>query len=186
MTAITIVFALFGFLSPSNRGSLGTAMIISYTLLGFVGGYVSSRVYKTFGGEAWKRNIVLTPIILPAIVFGTFFLLNLFLWAKRSSGAVPFTTMLVLVGIWFLISLPLSVTGSWVGFKQAVGTPDSPPTSLRAYRTNVSPRPGHHLSARTRSRARFHPPHPTCNQSHLPFWSGLFLSSPSSSSSTSS
>lgn len=120
MTGITIVFALFGFLSPSNRGSLGTAMIMLYTVFGCIGGYVSARVYKTFGGEAWKRNIVFTPVLVPGIVFGTFFFLNLFLWAQASSGAVPFTTMLVLVVIWFLISLPSSFAGSWLGFKQAV------------------------------------------------------------------
>jgi len=120
MTGITIAFALFGFLSPSNRGSLGTVMILLYTLFGFIGGYVSARMYKTFGGEAWKRNIVLTPLMVPIIVFTTFFLLNLFLWAKQSSGAVPFVTMLVIVGIWFIISIPLSFAGSWVGFKQPV------------------------------------------------------------------
>ena len=126
MAGITIIFALFGFLSPSNRGSLGTAMIILYTIFGFIGGYVSARVYKTFGGEAWKRNILLTPVMIPGIVFGTFFFLNLFLWAQGSSGAAPFTTMLVLVAIWFLISVPLSFAGSWVGFKQAVNRPLSP------------------------------------------------------------
>ncbi|MCJ1435296.1 hypothetical protein MMC27_004668 [Xylographa pallens] len=119
MTGITIVFALFGFLSPSNRGSLGTAMIVLYCMFAGIGGYVSARVYKAFGGESWKRNIAITPVMVPAIVFGTFFLLNLFLWVQGSSGAVPFTTMLVLVAIWFLISLPLSFGGSWLGFKQA-------------------------------------------------------------------
>jgi transmembrane 9 superfamily protein 2/4 len=49
-----------------------------------------------------------------------------------SSGAVPFTTMLVIVGIWFLISVPLSFAGSWVGFRQP---PISPPV-----RTNQIPR----------------------------------------------
>ena len=120
MTAITIVFALLGFLSPSNRGSLGTVMILLYTILGFVGGYVSARVYKSFGGEAWKRNIALTPVMIPGVVFATFFLLNLFLWGQQSSGAVPFTTMLVIVGIWFMISVPLSFAGSWVAFRQPV------------------------------------------------------------------
>jgi transmembrane 9 superfamily member 2/4 len=54
------------------------------------------------------------------MVFGVFFLLNIFVWAKGSSGAVPFSTMLALVLIWFVISVPLSVAGSWVGFKQKV------------------------------------------------------------------
>ena len=120
MTGITILFALFGFLSPSNRGSLSTAVLVLYCFLGIVGGYVSARSYKTFGGEAWKRNIILTPVFVPGIVFSVFFLLNFFLWIRQSSGAVPFTTMLVLVGLWFLITLPLSIVGSWIGFKQPV------------------------------------------------------------------
>ncbi|POS85135.1 putative endosomal integral membrane protein [Erysiphe pulchra] len=119
MTGLTIIFALLGFLSPSNRGSLGTIMVLLYTVLGSVGGYVSARVYNSLGGENWRLNIALTPTLVPGIVFSTFFMLNLFLWAKESSGAVPFTTMLVLVGIWFLISVPLSLMGSWFGFRQA-------------------------------------------------------------------
>jgi transmembrane 9 superfamily protein 2/4 len=132
MTGFTIAFALLGFLSPSNRGSLGTIMVLLYTVLGFIGGYVSARVYKSFGGERWKLNIGLTPLLVPGIVFGTFFLLDLFLWAKESSGAVPFTTMLVIIGIWFLISVPLSFAGSWVGFRQ--------PPFAAPVRTNQIPR----------------------------------------------
>ncbi|KAK2599965.1 Transmembrane 9 super member 2 [Conoideocrella luteorostrata] len=119
MTGCTIVFALLGFLSPSNRGSLGTIMIILYTLLGFVGGYTSARTYKAMQGEQWKLNIALTPVLVPGIVFSVFFFLDLFLWAKRSSGAVPFTTMLVIIAIWFVISIPLSVAGSWLGFRSS-------------------------------------------------------------------
>lgn len=120
MTGLTIAFALLGFLSPSNRGSLGTIMVLLYTIFGFVGGYVSARVYKSMGGEKWKLNIALTPLVVPGIVFGTFFLLDLFLWAKQSSGAVPFTTMLVIISIWFIISVPLSFAGSWLGFRAPV------------------------------------------------------------------
>lgn len=117
MTGCTIVFALLGFLSPSNRGSLGTIMVLLYTIFGFVGGYTSARTYKAMQGEQWKLNIALTPVLVPGVVFGGFFLLDLFLWAKGSSGAVPFTTMLVLIAIWFVISIPLSVAGSWLGFR---------------------------------------------------------------------
>lgn len=107
-------------LSPSNRGFLATAILLIYTLFGFIGGYVSSRVYKSFGGESWKRNIIMTPVLVPGLIFSVFFLLNLFVWGKGSSGAVPFTTMLALVLIWFVISVPLSFAGSWLGFKQQV------------------------------------------------------------------
>ncbi|KAF2271252.1 uncharacterized protein EI97DRAFT_471346 [Westerdykella ornata] len=132
MAGLTIVFALLGFLSPSNRGALGTVIIIFYTLFGFVGGYISARVYKFFHGESWKQNFFYTPVALPGFVFAVFFLLNLFVWARGASGAVPFTTMLILVIIWFVISVPLSFAGSWIGFKQPViGTP---------VRTNQIPR----------------------------------------------
>ncbi|KAK4140244.1 uncharacterized protein C8A04DRAFT_15120 [Dichotomopilus funicola] len=117
MAGFTIAFALLGFLSPSNRGSLGTIMILLYTILGFVGGYASARMYKSLQGEKWKLCIMLTPLLVPGIVFSIFFLLDLFLWAKNSSGAVPFTTMLVIVLIWFIISVPLSCAGSWLGFR---------------------------------------------------------------------
>ncbi|EWC46106.1 hypothetical protein DRE_04680 [Drechslerella stenobrocha 248] len=132
MTGVTILFALLGFLSPSGRGSLATAMIIFYTLLGFVGGYTSARVYKSFGGESWKKNILFTPIFIPGVVFSTFFFLNFFLIWKGSSGAVPLWTMIALICIWFVISLPLSFAGSWFGFR-------APPVEAPV-RTNQIPR----------------------------------------------
>jgi transmembrane 9 superfamily protein 2/4 len=132
MAGFTIAFAVVGFLSPSNRGSLTTVMILLYTVFGFVGGYASSRVYKSFRGEKWKQLFVYTPSAMPALVFGTFFLLNLLVWARQSSGAVPFTTMLVIVGIWFVISVPLSILGSWFGFRQPQADPP--------VRTNQIPR----------------------------------------------
>ncbi|KAI9815200.1 MAG: hypothetical protein M1832_005535 [Thelocarpon impressellum] len=132
MTGLTIAGAMLGLLSPSYRGSLGTVLVVLYTLLGFVGGYVSARVYKSFGGEAWRQNMAYTPVLVPGVVFGTCFFLNLFLWAKRSSGAVPFGTMLAIVALWFLISVPLSLAGSWIGFKQPAFTPP--------VRTNQIPR----------------------------------------------
>ncbi|KAJ5730652.1 uncharacterized protein N7483_005160 [Penicillium malachiteum] len=118
MTGVTVAFALLGLLSPANRGFLATAILMISALFGAIGGYVSARAYKSFGGEAWKRNIIMTPLLLPGFIFGLFFLLNLFVWAKGSSGAVPFGTMVALVLIWFVISVPLSVAGSWVGFRQ--------------------------------------------------------------------
>ncbi|KAF1820468.1 uncharacterized protein K489DRAFT_382405 [Dissoconium aciculare CBS 342.82] len=132
MVGFTIIFAVIGFLSPSNRGSLATVMILLYTTFGFVGGYVSSRVYKSFQGTKWKQLFILTPAAVPTVVFAVFFILNLLVWIRQSSGAVPFTTMLVLVGIWFVISVPLSIGGSWLGFQQSL--PEPP------VRTNQIPR----------------------------------------------
>lgn len=118
MTAATMFFALLGFLSPSNRGALTTVMIIFYTLFGFVGGYVSTIFYKTFGGESFKLNAILTPFLVPGIIFLAFIGFNFFLIFANSSGAVPFGTMIALIVIWFAISVPLSGLGSFVALKK--------------------------------------------------------------------
>ncbi|KAG0229137.1 hypothetical protein B0O80DRAFT_391213 [Mortierella sp. GBAus27b] len=119
MASVTILFAALGFLSPSNRGSLATVMIVFYMFFGIVAGFVSARLYKMFGGEAWKRNVVGTAFLFPSIIFGGFVALNFFLIGAKSSGAVPFGTMVGLVALWFLVSTPLSVVGSYLGFQRS-------------------------------------------------------------------
>lgn len=122
MVGITLVFALLGFLSPSNRGSLATVMMICWTFFGSVGGYFSSRSYASMGGSNKRKNAFLTAVILPTVVFAIVFLLNFFLLTAGSSGAVPFGTMLLIVLLWFGISAPLSAVGSYFGSKHGAIT----------------------------------------------------------------
>ncbi|KAF9436274.1 hypothetical protein BGZ76_004427 [Entomortierella beljakovae] len=119
MTSVTILFAALGFLSPSNRGSLATVMIVFYMFFGVAAGFVSARLYKMFGGEAWKRNVVGTAVLFPGFIFGSSLALNFFLIGANSSAAVPFGTLLGLVALWFLVSTPLSIIGSYLGFQRA-------------------------------------------------------------------
>ncbi|KAF9958133.1 hypothetical protein BGZ65_001651 [Modicella reniformis] len=124
MASVTILFAALGFLSPSNRGSLATVMIVFYMFFGIVAGFISARLYKMFNGEAWKRNVVGTAFLFPSVIFGGFIALNFFLIGAKSSGAVPFGTMVGLIALWFLVSTPLSVIGSYLGFQRSkVETP---------------------------------------------------------------
>ncbi|KNZ63645.1 hypothetical protein VP01_1118g5 [Puccinia sorghi] len=112
MTTVTLVFALFGFLSPANRGSLSTVMIVTWTLFSYVAGHVSTRMYQTYGGLSFKQNMILTACLFPTILFAGLNVLNFFLVASGSAGAVPFGTMLAIIVMWFLISLPLALGGS--------------------------------------------------------------------------
>ncbi|XP_020583677.1 transmembrane 9 superfamily member 7-like [Phalaenopsis equestris] len=124
MTVVTLIFALLGFLSPSNRGGLMTAMVILWVLMGLFAGYSSARLYKMFKGIEWKKNTVNTALVFPAIVFFVFFVLNALIWGEKSSGAVPFGTMFALVFLWFGISVPLVFVGSYIGFmKPAIEDP---------------------------------------------------------------
>ncbi|KAJ0964522.1 hypothetical protein J5N97_025660 [Dioscorea zingiberensis] len=118
MTLVTMIFALLGFLSPSNRGGLMTAMVLLWVFMGLFAGYSSARLYKMFKGTEWKKNALKTAFIFPGILFSIFFVLNALIWGEKSSGAVPFGTMFALVFLWFGISVPLVFVGSFLGFKK--------------------------------------------------------------------
>ncbi|GLJ13943.1 hypothetical protein SUGI_0222870 [Cryptomeria japonica] len=118
MTLVTMIFAMFGFLSPSNRGGLMTAMLLLWVFMGLFAGYCSSRLYKMFKGTEWRKNTLKTAFLFPGIVFCIFFVLNTLIWGEKSSGAVPFGTMFALVALWFGISVPLVFVGSYFGYKK--------------------------------------------------------------------
>ncbi|CAO2841549.1 unnamed protein product [Amaranthus hypochondriacus] len=118
MTLVTMMFALLGFLSPSNRGGLMTAMVLLWVFMGLFGGYSSARLYKMFKGTEWKKNTLKTAFMFPGILFSIFFVLNTLIWGEKSSGAVPFGTMVALMMLWFGISVPLVFVGSYLGFKK--------------------------------------------------------------------
>merc|ERR1719327_1698874 len=76
--------------------------------------------------------MLLTAFLYPGTVFVIFFVLNLFIWGTKSSGAVPFTTMFALLVLWFGISVPLVFLGSYFGFRK--------PATTLPVRTNQIPR----------------------------------------------
>merc|ERR1711998_589740 len=67
----------------------------------------------------WKKMTLGTAFLVPSIIALTFFVLDMVLWSQKSSGAIPFTTMLAITLLWFCISVPLVFLGSYFGFKAA-------------------------------------------------------------------
>lgn len=59
-------------------------------------------------------------MLFPSIILGVGFLLNFFLIGKRSSGAIPFTTMIALLCLWFGVDLPLVFLGFHFGYRKQV------------------------------------------------------------------
>ncbi|UJR33442.1 hypothetical protein I4U23_020887 [Adineta vaga] len=112
MSFIVIVFAALGMLSPSSRGALITAVCFLYVFMGLIAGYFSGRIYKTIKGTNWRKTAILTATLYPSVVCSICLILNFFIWGKRSSGAVPFSTMLAILLMWLGISFPLV----WIGF----------------------------------------------------------------------
>lgn len=46
--------------------------------------------------------------------------MNLIFWAKGSSAAVPFMTLVAILALWFGISVPLTFVGAYYAFKKRV------------------------------------------------------------------
>jgi transmembrane 9 superfamily protein 2/4 len=132
MLVITTVFALLGFLSPANRGGLMTAMVLMFVFMGLLAGYSAARLYKAFRGDQWKSMTLRTALMFPGVVFSMFFVLDLLVWGQKSSGAVPFGTLVAICFLWFGVSVPLVFVGSYFGFKKPA--PEDP------VRTNKIPR----------------------------------------------
>merc|ERR1719215_130327 len=100
--------------------------------MGILGGYSSARLYKLMGGDDWKMTTIMTALLYPGIFFTIFFILDLFIWGQKSSGAVPLATMFALLVLWFGISVPLVFLGSYFGYRK--------PTIELPVRTNQIPR----------------------------------------------
>jgi len=117
--AITLICAILGLLSPANPGALVTTLVVVVMLGSVFSGYISTRMYKMFKGVNWKRNMLMTAFMFPAIIGAILLFINFFVWGVKSSGGVSFTGLLAIIGLFLGLELPLNFVGSYFGFKQA-------------------------------------------------------------------
>jgi len=98
-----------------HQGSIITAGILLYALTAVISGLVSARFYKYLGGTHWALNIILTASLFPACLFTVAMLLNNIAWAVNSTAALPFSSVMFVLFIWALVTLPLTVLGGITG-----------------------------------------------------------------------
>ncbi|KAJ6831299.1 transmembrane 9 superfamily member 11-like [Iris pallida] len=118
MAVVTILFAALGFMSPASRGTLITGMLFFYLFLGILAGYVSVRLWKTMrcgDHSGWVSVSWRTACFFPGIAFLILTTLNFLLWGSHSTGAIPFFLFVVLILLWFCISVPLTLVGGLLG-----------------------------------------------------------------------
>lgn len=134
MVSGLLLLSCLGVLNPSFRGGFVSVGVGLFVFAGGFSGYFSTRVYKTFGGQNWRRNMLMvsfcatevrnlsatndgqTAILFPGLLFCLIFILNLFVWAQASSTALPFGTLVGVVSLWLLIQVPLVYLGSWYAY----------------------------------------------------------------------
>uniref|UniRef100_M4F6K4 Transmembrane 9 superfamily member n=1 Tax=Brassica campestris TaxID=3711 RepID=M4F6K4_BRACM len=118
MAVVTILFAALGFMSPASRGTLITGMLFFYMILGIAAGYVAVRLWRTIGcGEhrGWMSVAWKAACFFPGIAFLILTTLNFLLWGSHSTGAIPFFLFVILILLWFSISVPLTLIGGYFG-----------------------------------------------------------------------
>ncbi|XP_042512348.1 transmembrane 9 superfamily member 11-like [Macadamia integrifolia] len=120
MAVVTILFAALGFMSPASRGTLITGMLFFYLILGIAAGYVSVRLWRTIGCGDYKGWVSISfkaACLFPGIAFLILTTLNFLLWGSHSTGAIPFSLFVILILLWFCISVPLTLVGGYLGAK---------------------------------------------------------------------
>jgi Endomembrane protein 70 len=80
-----------------------------------IAGYVAAATYKIMGGTNWVRNVLLTATLFCGPMLCTFAFLNTVAIFYRSTAALPFGTICIIIVIWALVTLPLTVLGGIAG-----------------------------------------------------------------------
>jgi len=107
-----LTLALGGIVSTTRRGSILAGIVVLYCLTSFIGGYVSSRMYRRMGGKNWVKNTCLTATVFPLPVVIVFAYVNTIAWAYRSTQALPAGTVALIAALYLLLSFPLTLLGS--------------------------------------------------------------------------
>ena len=117
MITVTLFLGVFGFLNPENRANLLNIGILFFCFMGLPGGYISSNMYKFFGGKKWIKNTILTSFLFPGTIIFGYIIVNIFLTKEKSNAAVKISDIMSLFSLWIFCTFPLVLIGSFLGIK---------------------------------------------------------------------
>ncbi|KAK9841340.1 hypothetical protein WJX74_004155 [Apatococcus lobatus] len=115
LTLCIFGLALIGMYYPYNRGALLTSCVVLYALTSGIAGYTAAVCYRILGGTNWVRNVVLTVALFCGPMLITFSVLNTVAIVYRTTAALPFGTICIIIVIWALVTFPLTVLGGIAG-----------------------------------------------------------------------
>ena len=128
-----IILALIGVFAPTKRGSISTAAIVMYAVTSAIAGFVSARLYRQMKGTQWVWNTLLTATLFPGPIVLVFMVTNSIAWGNKSTSALPFGTILLLMSIYGFVCVPLCVVGAIAG-KNTASDFDAPCRTMRVAR----------------------------------------------------
>merc|ERR1711977_738132 len=93
-------------------------MGVLFVMMGIFAGYASATLYKTFKGRLWQKCTLCTAFAFPGVCFATFLTFDMLLYNYGSTGAVPVSSLISLLALWFGVSVPLVFVGAYLGYKR--------------------------------------------------------------------
>lgn len=109
-----------------HQGAFFSCSVVLLLASGFVSSYFGMVLIKLMSNEPpntkydTRRTVRLSCLfagLLPFTILSVILFLNLFVWAKESSNALPFGTIVVLILMFGIIELPLGIFGGLLGNK---------------------------------------------------------------------
>ena len=123
MFTITLFLGVLGFYKPEKRTNIINIGILLYCISGIVGGYISAKFYRFYGGINWMKSACFTSMFFPGMLIGGYLIVNCVLSYEKSNAAVNFSDILSLFVLWIFCTFPLILFGSFFGFKSNKLTP---------------------------------------------------------------
>ena len=114
-----VLLGALGVLNPSFRGGFISVGVGLFVFAGLFSGYFSARVFRSFDGQDFRANALVTALLFPGLAFALVFVVNLFVWAQASSTAIPFGTLVAILALWLCVQVPLVLAGSYYGYLKA-------------------------------------------------------------------
>ncbi|RLV91619.1 Transmembrane 9 superfamily member 3 [Spathaspora sp. JA1] len=142
-------------LFSNHRGQFFPLLIFCFMGSSLVSSYSGIILYKLFKGDSlnqpypqWKTSklsLVFSGTV-PMFILVVILLLNCLVWAKESSTALPFGTVMVLLSLFTLIQCPLAIIGGRYGnnrkfkttSKNSLSPPLDKPKKIYIQPTNLS------------------------------------------------
>eukprot|EP00188_Purpureofilum_apyrenoidigerum_P002084 Plantae.Rhodophyta-Purpureofilum_apyrenoidigerum.ctg2242.p1 GENE.Plantae.Rhodophyta-Purpureofilum_apyrenoidigerum.ctg2242~~Plantae.Rhodophyta-Purpureofilum_apyrenoidigerum.ctg2242.p1 ORF type:complete len:621 (-),score=107.66 Plantae.Rhodophyta-Purpureofilum_apyrenoidigerum.ctg2242:31-1893(-) len=120
---VTLTLSLMGFISREYRGRLILATLILWVLTSSVAGYCAARVHAFMDGTRMRDVALGTAFFIPGTVFSVIFALNLLFWFTKSIGGTSVIAFIILLLLWFCLSVPLCYIGAQFGSHQKGSDP---------------------------------------------------------------
>lgn len=105
VVVLTTLLAAFGILSPASRGSLMSAFSFLFAFTGTFCGFVTSRLYRMFRDQTPFKLVIMSSVLWPGTVSFLGLILTFVMIGAQSSMALPFGTIMALLGLWIAFAL---------------------------------------------------------------------------------